>query len=181
MLFTEGGFYETNRGPRFWWIDPPTDAEIKDMVALLAHRVVRYLKRQGYFTRDEDNDVPDEDSSQNELFSEVQAASRNHSKGRGAQAQAKEKIRGRALGSRLRNRRQHLPRVRGPDENHCGDSRDQSHSENSDPSQNPSQTARLGSAESLHADDFLRNGGRGRPSGWGLCDTPNAARETGQN
>jgi ribosomal protein S27E len=49
MLFLEGGFYETHQGPRFWWTPSPTDAEIKEMVVTLASRVIRFLKKKGYF------------------------------------------------------------------------------------------------------------------------------------
>ncbi|MBC7691748.1 MAG: transposase zinc-binding domain-containing protein [Methylotenera sp.] len=37
MLFLEGGYYETakelDQGPKFWWVDPPTDEQIQAMVA----------------------------------------------------------------------------------------------------------------------------------------------------
>jgi len=71
----------THQGPRYWWIDPPTDAEIKDIAATLAKRVIRFLKKKGYFTpaacsQDEvDVAVPDEEISQEELLPEFQAAS----------------------------------------------------------------------------------------------------------
>ena len=47
MLFLEGGYYDTQQGPRYWWIDSPTDAEITDIVATLAKRVIRFLKKKG--------------------------------------------------------------------------------------------------------------------------------------
>ncbi len=75
MLFMEGGYYETNRGPRYWWVDAPTDKEIQEMVSTLAVRVVRYLKRQGYFQNNSDEGVPEEETLQNELIPELQAAS----------------------------------------------------------------------------------------------------------
>jgi len=79
MLFLEGGFYETvqelGQGPKFWWVDPPTDAEIQAMAATLAIRVVRLLKKKGYFADDIDVSVPDEDQVQDELLPELQAAS----------------------------------------------------------------------------------------------------------
>ena len=79
MLFLEGGYYETtselDQGPKYGWVDPPTDDEIKDMVAVLAYRVIRFLKKQGYFQDDIDSSVPDEDQTREELLPELQAAS----------------------------------------------------------------------------------------------------------
>jgi len=81
MLFLEGGYYETSpeldQGPKFWWVDPPSDAEIKDLVAMLAMRVVRFLKKRGYFADDTDGAVPEAEgeSLQDELLPELQAAS----------------------------------------------------------------------------------------------------------
>jgi hypothetical protein len=79
MLFLEGGYYQTEsslqQGPKFWWVDAPTDAEIQAMVSTLAIRVIRCLKRNGYFRDDVDGALPDEEMSQEELFSGLQAAS----------------------------------------------------------------------------------------------------------
>lgn len=79
MLFLEGGYYPTakelGQGPKFWWVEPPTDDDIKKMVALLAYRVIRYLKKKGYFQDDIESALPDEDSAQDELLPELQAAS----------------------------------------------------------------------------------------------------------
>jgi hypothetical protein len=75
MLFLEGGYYETSQGPKFWWIDPPSDSEIQALVAVLAARVIRFLRNKGYFQDDIDAAVPDEDMSQDELLPELQAAS----------------------------------------------------------------------------------------------------------
>jgi hypothetical protein len=75
MLFLEGGYYETSQGPKFWWIDPPSDSEIQALVAVLAARVIRFLRKKGYFQDDIDAAVPDEDMSQDELLPELQAAS----------------------------------------------------------------------------------------------------------
>ena len=79
MLFLEGGFYETashlKQGPKYWWVDPPTDGEIQAMVSTLAYRVIRFLKKKGYFKDDLDAQFPDEEMSQEELPPELQAAS----------------------------------------------------------------------------------------------------------
>ena len=75
MLFLEGGFYETHQGPRLWWTPAPTDAEIEAMVVTLATRVIRFLKKKGYFQDEVDSAVPDEEMVQGELLPELQAAS----------------------------------------------------------------------------------------------------------
>jgi len=81
MLFLEGGYYETHQGPKFWWIPPPSDVEIAALVEQLAKRVIRFLKKKGYFTRaactenDLDAGLPDEEMLQQELLPELQAAS----------------------------------------------------------------------------------------------------------
>lgn len=75
MLFLEGGYYDTHQGPRYWWIDAPTDTEIKGMVATLAKRVVRFLKKKGYFTDENESTLNDGDMQQEELLPELQAAS----------------------------------------------------------------------------------------------------------
>ncbi len=75
MLFLEGGFYETHQGPRLWWVEAPTDAEITGMVVTLATRVIRFLKKKGYFQDEVDSAVPGEEMAQGELLPELQAAS----------------------------------------------------------------------------------------------------------
>jgi hypothetical protein len=75
MLWLEGGFYETPQGPKLWWVDPPTDSEIQDMVTRLATRVVRILKKKGYFQDECDAAIPDVEGNENELLPELQAAS----------------------------------------------------------------------------------------------------------
>jgi hypothetical protein len=75
MLFLEGGYYKTHQGPRLWWIDPPTDAEIEVLVVTLATRVIRFLKKRGYFQDEAESAVPEEEMSQEELLPELQAAS----------------------------------------------------------------------------------------------------------
>jgi hypothetical protein len=75
MLFLEGGYYVTHQGPRLWWIDPPTDSEIQDMVVTLATRVIRFLKKRGYFQDDAEAAVPEEEMTEVELLPELQAAS----------------------------------------------------------------------------------------------------------
>jgi ribosomal protein S27E len=75
MIFLEGGYYESPHGPRFWWIDPPTDEEIQKLVKTLAHRVIRFLKKKGYFQDDHEQAVPEEETIQEDLLPELQAAS----------------------------------------------------------------------------------------------------------
>ena len=79
MLFFEVEFFATSQelgqGPKFWWVDPPSDEEIKSLVAILAYRVIGFLKKKGYFQDDIDQAVPEEESKQDELLPELQAAS----------------------------------------------------------------------------------------------------------
>lgn len=83
MIFLEGGYYSpqvtpasaTPQGPRLWWIDPPTDAEVRALVLRLAQRTIRMLKKQGYFRDEEASSFPDDDMPQDELLPELQAAS----------------------------------------------------------------------------------------------------------
>ena len=75
----EGGYYATSQeldqGPKYGWVDPPTDDEIKALTSTLAHRVIRFLKKKGYFQDDIDQALPDEEMNQEELLPELQAAS----------------------------------------------------------------------------------------------------------
>ena len=66
---------ELDQGPKYWWVDPPTDEEIKTLTATLAYRVIRFLKKKGYFQDDIDQALPDEEITQEELLPELQAAS----------------------------------------------------------------------------------------------------------
>ncbi len=45
------------------------------MVVVLAKRIIRFLKRKGYFQDDLDRGIPDEESAQQELLPKLQAAS----------------------------------------------------------------------------------------------------------
>jgi hypothetical protein len=71
MLLLEGGYYETPDGPKFWWIDSPTDEEIKLLVSTIAGRVIRFLKKQGHF---EEGDGVAEEVSDDAMLG-LQAAS----------------------------------------------------------------------------------------------------------
>ncbi len=75
MLFLEGGYFQTRRDPKFWRSGPPTDDEIQVLVLTIARRVIRFLKKKGYFQNDVDSAVPDEDMAQESLLPELQAAS----------------------------------------------------------------------------------------------------------
>jgi hypothetical protein len=75
MLFLEGGFYQTEQGPKLWWIDPPTDSEIQTLVVTVSTRVIRFLKKKGYFQNEIDSAVPESEMIQEELLPDLQAAS----------------------------------------------------------------------------------------------------------
>jgi hypothetical protein len=71
MLLLEGGYYDTPDGPKFWWIDSPTDQEIGALVNTIAHRVIRFLKKHGHFA---DGDAVVEEISDDAMLG-LQAAS----------------------------------------------------------------------------------------------------------
>ena len=74
MLFLEGGYFKTRKGPKFWRCKPPSDEDIHALVASIAKRVIRFLKQKGYFQDDVDSAVPEEDMAQESLLPELQAA-----------------------------------------------------------------------------------------------------------
>jgi len=63
------------QGPKHWWVDPPTDDEIKATVATLAKRVIWFLRKKGYFQDDIDQAVQDDEPAQAELLPELQVTS----------------------------------------------------------------------------------------------------------
>jgi hypothetical protein len=71
MLVLEGGYYDTPDGPRFAWIEKPTDEEIQALVKTIAHRVIRALKKHGNF-QDSSEALAEGDP---DVISELQAAS----------------------------------------------------------------------------------------------------------
>lgn len=75
MLFLEGGYFLTRRGPRFWKTGPPTDDDIQTLVATLTQRVIRLLKKKGYFQDDVDSAVPEQETLAESLLPQLQAAS----------------------------------------------------------------------------------------------------------
>jgi hypothetical protein len=75
MLFLEGGYYQTRKGPKFWRSGSPSDEDIQALVFTIAKRVIRFFKKKGYFQDDEDSAVPEKDLVQETLMPEIQAAS----------------------------------------------------------------------------------------------------------
>jgi len=67
MLFLDGAYVGGPEGAaRFRWVKAPTSAELAQLAHTLAHRVRRYLERQGLLERDAENrylasDAVDED------------------------------------------------------------------------------------------------------------------------
>ncbi len=67
MLFLDGVYLGSPDGAaRFRWVKAPTSAELAQLAHTLAHRVGRYLERQGWLTQDAENsyltsDAVDED------------------------------------------------------------------------------------------------------------------------
>ena len=68
MLFLDGVYVERPDGSlRFRWVKAPTSAEVTHLTHTLAHRIGRFLERQGLVERDAENnyfaaDAVDEDS-----------------------------------------------------------------------------------------------------------------------
>jgi hypothetical protein len=68
MLFLDGVYVERPNGSlRFRWVKAPTSAEVTRLTHTLAHRIGRFLERQGLLERDVENsyfasDAVDEDS-----------------------------------------------------------------------------------------------------------------------
>lgn len=75
MLFLEGGYFQSRRGPRLWKTGPPTDEDIQTLVATIAHRVIRLLKKKGYFQDDVAWAAPESETNSDTLLPELQAAS----------------------------------------------------------------------------------------------------------
>ncbi len=57
MLFVDGVYVDGANGlsARFQWTKPPTSAELTQLTHTLAHRVGRFLERQGLLERDAEN------------------------------------------------------------------------------------------------------------------------------
>jgi len=56
MLFQDGVYIERcNESSRFRWVKAPTSRELTQLVHTIAHRVGRYLERQGLLERDAEN------------------------------------------------------------------------------------------------------------------------------
>ena len=67
MLFLDGVYVDGRAGPVFRWVKAPTSAELTRLTHTIAHRVGRFLERQGLLVRDDESaylalDAPDEDA-----------------------------------------------------------------------------------------------------------------------
>ena len=76
MLVLDGAYdiKEAGKTPRFHWIQNLTDDDVKDLVKIIAIRVIRYLQRQGHF-RDDSPGLADHEANEDEILPELQAAS----------------------------------------------------------------------------------------------------------
>ena len=75
MLFLEGGYFETRKGPKFWRSGPPKDEDIQALVVTIAKRVIRFFQKRGYFQDEGDSAVPESGLAQETLMPEIRAAS----------------------------------------------------------------------------------------------------------
>jgi len=55
MLFLDGVYIDRPDGTRFRWVKAPTTQELTQLTHTIAHRVGRYLERQGLLERDAEN------------------------------------------------------------------------------------------------------------------------------
>ena len=56
MLFLDGAYIDNKHGTsRFRWLKAPTSDELTQLTHTIAHRVARYLERQGLLVRDGEN------------------------------------------------------------------------------------------------------------------------------
>ena len=56
LLFLDGVYVEGSDGSvRFRWLKAPTSAEVTHLTHTLAHRIARFLERQGLLERDGEN------------------------------------------------------------------------------------------------------------------------------
>ena len=57
MLFLDGVYVDGANGtsPIFHWVKAPTSAELTNLTHTIAHRVGRFLERQGLLERDAEN------------------------------------------------------------------------------------------------------------------------------
>jgi len=67
MLFLDGVYVDHSNGTaRFRWVRAPTSAELTQLVHTIAHRVGRFLERQGWLTRDAENSYLASDAEDDE-------------------------------------------------------------------------------------------------------------------
>jgi len=62
MLFLDGVYVERPDGARFRWVKAPTGQELTQLAHTIAHRVGRFLERQGLLERDADNSYLSEEA-----------------------------------------------------------------------------------------------------------------------
>jgi hypothetical protein len=55
MLFLDGVYLDRSHGTRFRWVKAPTNQELTQLAHTIAHRVGRFLERQGLLERDAEN------------------------------------------------------------------------------------------------------------------------------
>ena len=73
MLFLEGGYFPTRRGPRLWKTGPPKDEDIQALVATIAQRMIRMLRKRGYFPDDVAWATPEGETQEGSLLPDLQA------------------------------------------------------------------------------------------------------------
>ena len=77
MLFLDGVYIAGTKGTsaRIHRVNEPSSGELTQLVHTIAHRVGRYLERQGWLERDAENDYLDLDTADDDPLSVLQGHS----------------------------------------------------------------------------------------------------------
>lgn len=76
MLFVDGIYLDqSNQNARFHWVKAPTSAELTHMAHTIAHRVGRFLERQGLLERDAENSYLTSDGENDDPMNQLLGSS----------------------------------------------------------------------------------------------------------
>ncbi|MFT5102305.1 MAG: hypothetical protein ACI9HY_004442 [Planctomycetaceae bacterium] len=87
MLFVDGiCLDQSNQSARFYWVKAPTSAELTQMAHTIAHRVGRFLERQGLLERDAQNSYLTGDETDDDPMTQLLGSSITYRIALGSQA-----------------------------------------------------------------------------------------------
>ena len=76
MLFLDGVYVgEAGSSARFCWVKAPTSAELTQLTHTIAHRLARYLERQGLLERDAEHSYLTLENSQEDPMDQLRGHS----------------------------------------------------------------------------------------------------------